>query len=176
MFSPVFPAGPLFSCINNIVVLNGEMNLMTKYWRRNEPKGCLDIGLWIDFLEMLSFVSIFVSTGIVVFTSSQETLSEWFGETPYQNLLVLVLIVEHMLIAFKFFVAGLIEDVPHWVVEQKRYMGNRVNQEKTEIQKELTTRKLVIADKQEQIAFVEEIMRQQHSDRDLASLLLPKLL
>ena len=176
LFAPAFPAGPLFSFISNMVQVKTEMDSMSMFLRRNNPKGCVDIGLWMDYFELMSFVSIVVSTAIVIFTSKEETLSTWFGDTPYQNLVIMVFIVEHIMIAFKFVLAELIDDVPEWVVEEQRNMKNRVNQVQAEIDNKKLLQKLDMNKGTAPLALVEELILEQHKDRDLACLLIPKLL
>lgn len=90
--------------------------------------GCLDIGLWMSYLELMSFISIISGTAMVIFTSKETTLMSWFGDTPYYKILLGVFIVQHILFAFKFILSELIDDCPSWIVDESRNMQNRVAQ------------------------------------------------
>ena len=154
---------------------------MSKFWRRNEPMGCIDIGLWMYYLELLSFVSIFFGTGMVIFTSKKSTLQLWYGETPYHTVLLGVFIVQHILFALKFLLSQLMFGPPEWIIEEQQNMAHRVEQVQNEINNKNLIKKLSNCkdekdQKKKDIEFVEQLLNDQHQDREIASLLIPKFL
>lgn len=124
-FANAFPVGPVLSLLTAQVQVQMELDNIVKFKKRNMPSASLNIGIWQDILEGVSFLSIVVNTGIILFTSKKlATLSDH----DYYVLVIAVFVVEHIVFFFKFFLAEIIDDVPDWVRLEEKKMKHRVKQ------------------------------------------------
>lgn len=110
---------------------------MCGYSRRVKAQGASGIGVWLSIVEQMSFLAIPINTCIIYFgtdtasvvnsdgtvTSVTEHPSKqlsWLTKddpelwTP-ENILLLVVGVEHLLIALKYFINSIISDVPRHI-------------------------------------------------------------
>ena len=106
---------------------------MSKYSRRFEAQGANGIGSWTGVMELISLVSIPINCAILLFTSKGKDVNgdygysatvKYFlergeGRTIFEVVLILVLI-EHVLLVVKVVMATLIPDVPADVVADER--------------------------------------------------------
>jgi len=81
----------------------------------------------MDLLELVSFLSIVINTFIILFTSTKLS-SIGIEGTDYNNLVLYIFIMEHLVFGFKFLLAEAIPDVPEWVTVEERKMKHRVDQ------------------------------------------------
>lgn len=86
---------------------------MSSFNKRNIPTASIDIGLWMDIVEITSFLSIVVNTFIVLFTSNQLSA---FGDYEWHYFVIAVFFIEHVIFFLKFALAEAISDVPEWVI------------------------------------------------------------
>ena len=71
-------------------------------------------------------MGVFVTTYIVIFTSKklEGVLDGW----TYEDLVILVFVVQHLVLLFKLILAEIIEDEPEWVSDDSEKVENRVEQ------------------------------------------------
>jgi hypothetical protein len=132
-FACVFPLAPLFSFLTNLLEIRIKLNRMSSYSRRFLAQGASGIGSWTGVMELISLVSIPINVGILLFTTNgKDELGEFeysatvkfFMErdksrTLFEVVLILVL-VEHVLLGIKVIMAQLIPDVPRDVLKDER--------------------------------------------------------
>ncbi len=129
LFAPVFPAAAMLAIFSNLLQINSEKDSIGRFTKRGRPKGALDIGGWLEYFEFIAVVGTVNSVGLVIFTS--EKLGDFgarFGDYSEAYLIIAVFIVENILIAFRFLLAGLIPDNPDWIEKQIFNQKNRVKQ------------------------------------------------
>lgn len=111
-----------------------KLNRMYLYSRRFPAKGANDIGSWESIMELISLASIPINFAILLFTTrggkeanggfkNTETVQYFMdkampGRTILEIVLILVLL-EHILLAVKLLIAHLIPDVPSSVVKDE---------------------------------------------------------
>ena len=66
-----FPAGALFTIIAGLIRIKIELTGMSEYKKKNEPAPILDIGIWMDLLDLISNFGIVACMYIIMFTSKQ---------------------------------------------------------------------------------------------------------
>jgi len=132
-FACVFPLAPLFSFLTNLLEIRIKLNRMSSYSRRFQAQGASGIGSWTGVMELISLVSIPINVAILLFTTSGQDEEGGFeysatvkfllerdkSRTIFEVVLILVL-VEHVLLGVKVVMAQLIPDVPKEVVKDER--------------------------------------------------------
>ena len=117
-FAPAFSAGPLFSLLSCLITVQFDLSQMCEFKRRDKPVGAVDIGIWMNLIENVSYLGFVSSTCIIVVTSDklQKLAPGW----SLAKLVITVFLAEHFLFAIKHLMAVLIEDVPDWIVDESR--------------------------------------------------------
>ena len=132
-FACVFPLAPLFSFLTNLLEIKIKLNRMSRFSRRFIAQGASGIGSWTGVMELISMVSIPINVAILLFTAKgkdeegnigDSATVEYFlerqeGRTKFEVVLILVLI-EHLLLALKIVAAQLIPDIPAQVIADER--------------------------------------------------------
>jgi anoctamin-10/anoctamin-7 len=104
LFVAAFPLAPLMAFVNNYIELRVDGWKLCQQNRRPMPRGAQDIGRWYAILECMSTAAVICNCLLVCFTS--DVLQSF---TMFHRLLLFV-ISEHALFAFKFFLALIIDD------------------------------------------------------------------
>ena len=125
LFAPVFPAAALLAIFSNILQLNSEKDSIGRFTKRGIPTGALDIGGWLEYFEFIAVIGTINSVGLVIFTSEKlDDFGEYFADEEEgqvytkSQLIIGVFIVENILMAFRFLLAGVINDKPDWIESQ----------------------------------------------------------
>ena len=133
-FACVFPLAPLFSLLTNMLEIRIKLNSMSLYSRRFPAKGANGIGSWAGIMELISLVSIPINFAILYFATKggylskdaevrqSETVEYLMVNSPGSTLLDTVLVMvllEHILLAVKVMMAELIPDVPESVIKDE---------------------------------------------------------
>lgn len=89
-------------------------------------------------------------------------------------MVIVVFMAENLLLIFRYVLALLIPDEPDDIVDERRAMEHRVNQ----IQGEISDKVLMTKLKPEYspLELIDEVIGDLHNDKDLGSLLVPKIL
>ena len=131
-FAFVFPPAPLFSLITNFLEIRVKLNSMTYYSKRNPSLGASGIGSWLPIMELISMICIPINVAIIYFTGyigeksvfvqylqgkNEEALADgndviWTNE----NIIWLLILLEHAILGLKVVISVLIPDVPQAVL------------------------------------------------------------
>jgi hypothetical protein len=109
LFSAAFPLLPVFALILVMVETRVDAWKLCFVTRRPFPIQSNSIGIWVQIIQTVSVVGSITNLGIAIFTYNA------FGIKSAQNRWVLFLLIEHILILSKSFIAFLIPDVPRQV-------------------------------------------------------------
>jgi len=130
LFSNTFPLAPLFSFISNLVEIRVKLDTMTNFGRRFVPEGDDGIGAWLEIMDFLSMICIPVNCAIMYFTGQNSWQDQHESEDDYTssiksyligrdtafwnqtNIILLVVMIEHVLLLFKYALKEAISDVP----------------------------------------------------------------
>lgn len=132
MFANSFPLAPLFSFLCNLVDIESRIISMCTSSRRDKCEGASGIGVWLTIMEILAILCIPVNAAIIYFTGDS-TYTE-VGKSSYvkymegldaelwsvKNIILLLILVEHLLLLVKVIIAALIPDVPSKVVKDEK--------------------------------------------------------
>ena len=110
MFSAAFPLGSLCAFINDVVEVRSDAFKITRLCRMSVPEGAVGIGAWLNILGTMGFVSIITNGFIVCF------VTDWLDVILGRPLDILektivFFALEHVLLAFKYTVEFLIDDI-----------------------------------------------------------------
>jgi anoctamin-10/anoctamin-7 len=113
MFVAAFPLAPLCALINNALEVRTDGMKRLLFMQRPAPsERAEDIGAWMTVLELMSLAAVATNVGVLCFTSHK--LADDLKLDPTQRVWVFV-ILEHIVLVIKLFIAGAISDVPQWV-------------------------------------------------------------
>ncbi|OQS02448.1 anoctamin, partial [Thraustotheca clavata] len=133
LFVVAFPLTPLLSLINNYFEIRVDGYRLLYEYRRSRPRGACDIGSWLEIIEFMTTLAILTNGYVVVWTSNTFDFLEakFPGQVSlielYRNQAFMIFVA--VLLAFRFFIAKLIDNSPDSVVAQiKRqlFFNNKV--------------------------------------------------
>ena len=133
LFPPACPVAALIAILSNMLQYKTEKDAIKMFIKRGKPLGCMDIGKWLDYFELISTFGIVNSALLVIFTSEKLVKFSPDGDWPWTRLIIAVFIVENILLAFRFIIAALIPDFPEWIENEQVAGVNRVKQVENEI-------------------------------------------
>ena len=141
-FAFVFPAAPVFSFITNFIEIRVKLNSMTYYSQREIAEGASGIGSWLPIMELISMICIPINVAMIFWTGYKgkdsilvQTLEEHNGERwTTANILLLLILMEHLILALKIIMAILIPDVPERVIFEEYRHSQMAEMAKKEIQ------------------------------------------
>ncbi|CAD8126535.1 unnamed protein product [Paramecium sonneborni] len=126
LFAAIFPlAAALTYIFNFIEIWSDKFKLANKLYQRNLPKKSHSIGEWRTVLMTLSILSIYTNTAFIafayfnVFDACQKSRCDW------ENILILLFIIEHFSLGLKYVVQQTINSKPKWVRIVLRRMKKR---------------------------------------------------
>ena len=93
--------------------------MLSSYSKRFRARASKGIGSWRKIVECLSLVGVAVNCAIIYYTS--DSLKDIVGADKYSDVhkFMLIVMIEHIIIAFKFLIAILIKDKPEWVSQEE---------------------------------------------------------
>jgi hypothetical protein len=98
----VFPLAGVLAFIERLLALS-LMLCNFSYQRRMEPSISMGAGIFLTLLEMMGFISVFVNTALIYFTSpkTKEQIMKWTNSTS-ETFLLYVILAEHCLFIMKY--------------------------------------------------------------------------
>ena len=114
LFVSACPLVPLLALANNILEVHVDAYKLVHIFRRPWPYAAMNIGQWAVFMDLLSSISVVTNIGIVIKTSNT------FDALSDSSRWLLFIVAEHGLLAIKYIVSELIDDVPRWVDQLHR--------------------------------------------------------
>jgi hypothetical protein len=128
MFAVGFPVAPFFVQLNNLIERKTDA-LKTVKMRRPRYRGGSGIGSWQAVLEFLTVFSVITNMLILFFASSviRDTIGRQLAPV---DVLMVIVVVEHLLLAIKFGISIAVPDTPRWVARAKERALLRKNLQK----------------------------------------------
>ncbi|KAJ8354198.1 hypothetical protein SKAU_G00217650 [Synaphobranchus kaupii] len=108
LFSCVYPLAALLVVLNNVTEVYSDALKMCQVFKRPFSEPAADIGVWQLAFETMSVISVVTNCALIGMSPHTKA---YFPESETQLILVVVA-VEHVLLAFKFFLAFVIPDIP----------------------------------------------------------------
>uniref|UniRef100_A0A671M5Y3 Anoctamin n=1 Tax=Sinocyclocheilus anshuiensis TaxID=1608454 RepID=A0A671M5Y3_9TELE len=108
LFSCVYPLAAVLVVLNNITEVYSDAFKMCHVFKRPFSEPAANIGVWQLAFETMSIISVVTNCALIGLSSQ---VKAYFPESETQMILIVVAI-EHVLLAFKFILAFVIPDVP----------------------------------------------------------------
>ncbi|KAI4329178.1 hypothetical protein L6164_021470 [Bauhinia variegata] len=109
MFACVFPPAFAFAAVNNLMEIRTDALKLLAILRRPVPRDARTIGAWLNIFQFLTVMSICTNCALLVWLYDQE------GKWRIEPGLAAILIMEHVLLLFKFGFSRLVPAEPAWV-------------------------------------------------------------
>jgi hypothetical protein len=120
MFAAAAPWAAFLCLLNNVTEHKGDALRMLYGQQRPSYQGASSIGAWTKVFEILSFASIVTNIAIAGVTSN--ALGSIYGLGSSERV-ALCIIVEHLLLIWKFVVQVRVRDAPLWVRKARAYQS-----------------------------------------------------
>ncbi|KAK3731462.1 hypothetical protein QZH41_013659, partial [Actinostola sp. cb2023] len=123
LFSSAFPLAALCALLNNVVEIRSDAFKLCTNLRRPFGEKVENIGTWQDAMEVMGVVAVMVNLALL---GSGGSLQRMFPNMTTAERILLIVFLEHAVLAIKIVVAYAIPDIPEWVeneiakVEYKR--------------------------------------------------------
>ena len=148
----MFPPAPLFSLITNFLEIRVKLNSMIFYSKRTLAEGASGIGSWLPIMELISMICIPINVAIVYYTGyidepsvlvqylrgrDEQRIEADPEHSPIwtnENIILFLILMEHVILALKIIIAVLIPDVPQKVLFEEYRQEQIANMAKKEIQ------------------------------------------
>ncbi|XP_052002321.1 anoctamin-10-like [Xyrauchen texanus] len=108
LFSCVYPLAAVLLVLNNITEVYSDAFKMCHVFKRPFTEPASDIGVWQLAFETMSIIAVVTNCALIGLSPQ---VKEYFPESETQ-LILIVVAVEHVLLALKFILAFVIPDVP----------------------------------------------------------------
>ncbi|XP_016423135.1 anoctamin-10 isoform X1 [Sinocyclocheilus rhinocerous] len=108
LFSCVYPLAAVLVVLNNITEVYSDAFKMCHVFKRPYSEPAANIGVWQLAFETMSIIAVVTNCALIGLSSQ---VKAYFPESETQMILIVVAI-EHVLLAFKFILAFVIPDVP----------------------------------------------------------------
>ena len=112
-FSVAFPTASLLLIGTGVGRMFVELQGMSLYKKRNDPVSVVDIGIYMDLLNIVSDIGIVICIYFVIFSS--KVFSEDWLSSNSTNKYVLAIGILHILFFIKYTLADVIPDEPSWI-------------------------------------------------------------
>eukprot|EP00794_Sanderia_malayensis_P019137 gene19137-21054_t len=115
LFSAAYPLAAFWALMNNLIEIRSDAFKLCRMYRRPFFECASSIGAWQAAFEMMSIVAVMTNCALIAMSkSTQKSLSN-LSTIDY---VLLFVVIEHVIIAVKFFVGYIIPDVPGWITKK----------------------------------------------------------
>lgn len=115
LFSSAFPWAALCALLNNLVEVRSDAFKLCFVFQRPFAQQANSIGTWQVAMEVMGMLAVVVNCALMGTLGQVQRL--WPSLTPLEVLLGLV-VLEHVVLCIKFAIAYAIPDVPEWVATE----------------------------------------------------------
>ncbi|XP_064100858.1 anoctamin-8-like [Macrobrachium nipponense] len=112
LFSSAFPLAAACALVANVIEIRSDAFKFCYVFQRPFGQRAQGIGVWQDAMELMGVISIIVNCALIGLSGQIQQI--YPDITTNQTILVIV-VLEHLLIALKFGISYAIPDVPEWV-------------------------------------------------------------
>lgn len=119
LFAMVFPLAPLLALLNNLVFMRLGAVKLCYFRQRPVAHKVSGIGVWEDLMQVMSTVGILTNCGVMAFTSTVLKRSVWGRELGPAGIVLLLMLLEHVVLFFKYWLHVSVPRVPLAVQRSK---------------------------------------------------------
>ncbi|XP_071953284.1 anoctamin-8-like [Antedon mediterranea] len=112
LFSSAFPLAGICALLNNLVEIRTDAFKLCTSLQRPFGQRVENIGTWQDAMELMGVIGVLVNFGLLGISGQIEHA---FPGVSTANVIMIIVVLEHITLACKFAIAYAIPDIPHWV-------------------------------------------------------------
>ncbi|XP_038077941.1 anoctamin-8-like isoform X1 [Patiria miniata] len=112
LFSSAFPLAAVCALINNVIEIRSDAFKLCSSMQRPFSQRVENIGTWQDAMEVMGVIGVLVNCALLGTTGQ---ISRAFPGLAVAGVILVVMFLEHFILAIKFAIAYAIPDIPHWV-------------------------------------------------------------
>ena len=112
-FSITFPIAAISPVISGLIVISMELRELGEYKKRKNPVPIIDIGLYMDVLDVMSKFGIVACIYLIIFTSNVLTKGDKLLDDSVMHILVFMAL--HLIFLVRYILAEIIPDEPDWI-------------------------------------------------------------
>ncbi|KAF2360317.1 Anoctamin [Trinorchestia longiramus] len=116
LFSSAFPPAAVCAFLNNIIEIRSDAFKLCCVFQRPFPQRVASIGVWQDAMEFLGLLGIIVNCMLI---GQSGQVHRMFPDMTTTQTILLIIVLEHAMVALKYAISYAIPDVPEWVAEQE---------------------------------------------------------
>lgn len=115
LFSSAFPLAALCALLNNVIEIRSDAFKLCMNCRRPFGQRVENIGTWADALMLMGVLAVIVNCALIGIFGHVRRMVPGLDGTSY---LLLIIILEHVILAVKMWIAYAIPDIPRWVATE----------------------------------------------------------
>ncbi|KAK6747060.1 hypothetical protein RB195_000352 [Necator americanus] len=112
LFSPAFPLAALCAVVNNVVEIRVDAFKLCNTVQRPFGRQVKDVGAWQKAMELLGMVGVMVNCALI---GQSGLVQRIYPDLSWGGQVLIVVVLEHIILASKIFIDLAVPDVPHWI-------------------------------------------------------------
>ncbi|XP_046621598.1 anoctamin-8 isoform X5 [Neodiprion virginianus] len=115
LFSSAFPLAAVAALLGNLLELRGDAFKLCFVLQRPFGRRVSNIGTWQNAMEAMGLVAILVNCGLISLSGQVQRM---FPEMSATQTILLIVALEHIMLAIRFVIVCAIPDIPSWVATE----------------------------------------------------------
>ncbi|XP_031826677.1 anoctamin 8 white walker isoform X2 [Nomia melanderi] len=115
LFSSAFPLAAMAALLGNLLQLRGDAFKLCFVLQRPFGRRVSNIGTWQNAMEAMGLVAILVNCALIGLSGQVQRM---FPEMSATQTILLIVALEHIMLAIRFIIICAIPDIPHWVATE----------------------------------------------------------
>ncbi|VDI37868.1 anoctamin-8 [Mytilus galloprovincialis] len=116
LFSSAFPLAALCALLNNIIEIRSDAFKLCMHHQRPFGKSVESIGTWQDALELMGIIAVGVNCALIGVSGQ---IGRLLPVTELSTTIIIIVVLEHVILALKLLIAYAIPDVPEAIATKK---------------------------------------------------------
>ncbi|XP_033750311.1 anoctamin-8-like [Pecten maximus] len=116
LFSSAFPLAALCALMNNIVEVRSDAFKLCMNHQRPFGQQVENIGTWQDALELMGVIAVIVNCALIGISGQ---VTRMVPNSSVVSTIIIIVILEHIILALKFLIAYAIPDIPEAIATKK---------------------------------------------------------
>ncbi|XP_071516788.1 anoctamin-10 isoform X3 [Panulirus ornatus] len=115
LFSSAFPLAAMCAFLNNLIEIRSDAFKLCCVFQRPFGLRAQSIGVWQDAMELMGVLGIMVNCMLIGLSGQVHRM---FPEMSTAHTILLIIVLEHAMIALKYGISYAIPDIPEWVATE----------------------------------------------------------
>ncbi|XP_053629795.2 anoctamin-10 isoform X2 [Cherax quadricarinatus] len=115
LFSSAFPLAAMCAFLNNLIEIRSDAFKLCCVFQRPFGNRAQSIGVWQDAMELMGVLGIMVNCMLIGLSGQVHRM---FPEMSTAHTILLIIVLEHAMIALKYGISYAIPDIPEWIATE----------------------------------------------------------